>query len=107
MHLKINNNFKGNIDSIKKYLFDFKTTGKVFGDGKRNIIKLFELEGKTINVKSFKVPNLINKIVYKYFRKSKARRSFEYATLLLENEIGTPKPIAYLENYNWIGLKDS
>src|SRR6478609_10094494 len=107
MHLKINNNFKGNIDSIKTYLFEFKTTGKVFGDGKRNIIKLFELDGKTINVKSFKVPNLINKIVYKYFRKSKARRSFEYATLLLENEIGTPEPIAYLENYNWIGLKES
>src|SRR6478609_216859 len=81
--------------------------GVIFGDGKRNIIKLFELEGKTINVKSFKVPNLINKIVYKYFRKSKARRSFEYATLLLENEIGTPEPIAYLENYNWIGLKES
>jgi hypothetical protein len=85
----------------------FKSTGTPFGDGKRNIIKLFELEGKTVNIKSFKIPNLINKIAYKYFRKSKARRSFEYATLLLEKGIGTPEPIAYLENYNWIGLKDS
>lgn len=81
--------------------------GMIFGDGKRNIIKLFELEGKTVNIKSFKIPNLINKIAYRYFRKSKARRSFEYATLLLEKGIGTPQPIAYLENYDYIGLKDS
>lgn len=90
-------------DSISK----FNSSGKLFGDGKRNIIKLFELEGKTVNIKSFKIPNLVNKIAYKYFRKSKARRSFEYATFLLEKGIGTPEPIAYLENYNWIGLKDS
>ena len=86
---------------------EFKYTGELFGDGKRNTIKLFEIEGRTINIKSFKIPNLINKIVYAYFRKSKARRSFEYATLLLKKGIGTPEPMAYLENYNWIGLKDS
>ena len=50
---------------------------------------------------------MINKIAYKYFRKSKARRSFEYATILLKNGIGTPAPIAFFENYNWLGLKDS
>ena len=89
------------------FISDFKTTGKLFGDGKRNVIKLFELDGKTVNIKSFKIPNLINKIAYRYFRKSKARRSFEYATLLLEKGIGTPEPIAYLEKYDWIGLKES
>lgn len=94
-------------EAIFLLIRDFKTTGKLFGDGKRNIIKLYELEGKTINIKSFKIPSLINKIAYRYFRKSKARRSFEYATLLLEKGIGTPQPIAYLENYDWIGLKDS
>jgi hypothetical protein len=94
-------------DKILLSISDFKFSGKLFGDGKRNIIKLFELEGMTMNIKSFKIPNLINKIAYRYFRKSKARRSFEYATLLLEKGIGTPQPIAYLENYNWIGLKDS
>jgi len=86
---------------------NFNSTGILFGDGQRNKIKLFELEGNTINIKSFKIPNLINKIVYKYFRKSKARRSFEFATILLEKGIGTPKPIAYFENHDFIGLKDS
>jgi tRNA A-37 threonylcarbamoyl transferase component Bud32 len=86
---------------------NFDSEGTLFGDGQRNKIKLFDLKGRIINVKSFKIPHLINKIAYKYFRKSKARRSFEYATTLLEKGIGTPQPIAYFENYDFIGLKDS
>lgn len=86
---------------------NFQNEGLLFGDGKRNKIKLFEVEGKTINVKSFKIPNVVNKITYKYFRKSKAFRSFDYANKLIEKGIGTPKPIAYFENYNFIGLLDS
>ncbi|MCI4443187.1 MAG: hypothetical protein JHC39_06725, partial [Lentimicrobium sp.] len=81
--------------------------GTNFIIGQRNKIKLFELDGKIINIKSFKIPNFINKVVYKYFRKSKAKRSFEFATKLLEKGIGTPQPIAYFENYDIIGLKDS
>ena len=85
----------------------FETSGTLFGNGDRNTIKLFDLNGQSINIKSFKIPNLINKIAYRYFRKSKARRSFEYATALLEKGIGTPQPIAFLENYNWLGLTSS
>ena len=107
MNLQTNSQFQNSQSNLSNFIENFKTTGTLFGDGKRNVIKLFELEGKTINIKSFKIPNLINKIAYRYFRKSKARRSFEYATLLLEKGIGTPQPLAYLENYNWIGLKDS
>ncbi len=103
--------FSKAIRNSKEVLFFIKhfnsNLGILFGDGQRNKIKLFELEGKTINIKSFKIPNLINKIAYKYFRKSKARRSFEYATTLLEKRIGTPQPIAYYENHDFIGLKDS
>ncbi|MRX70162.1 hypothetical protein SAMN06265349_101839 [Flavobacterium resistens] len=86
---------------------NFDSEGELFGYGVRNKIKLIPVNGKTINIKSFKIPNIINKIAYKYFRKSKARRSFEYATILLEKGIGTPMPIAFLENFNFIGLKDS
>lgn len=99
--------FKSVENKVLLFISEFKTTGELFGDGKRNVIKLFKLEGMTMNVKSFKIPNLINKIAYRYFRKSKARRSYEYATFLLENGFGTPQPIAYLENHDWIGLKDS
>jgi hypothetical protein len=97
-------NSKEVLNLIKEFNSDL---GTVFGNGNRNSIKLFELEGKTINIKSFKVPHLINKIIYKNFRKSKARRSYEYATILLDEGIGTPQPIAFLEKFNSIGLQDS
>jgi hypothetical protein len=89
---------------IKEFNSDL---GTVFGNGDRNIIKLFDLDGQIVNIKSFKIPNIVNKIAYKYFRKSKAKRSFEYATILLEKGIGTPQPLAYFENFNALGLKDS
>jgi tRNA A-37 threonylcarbamoyl transferase component Bud32 len=93
--------------NISIFIKNFSSSGTLFGEGKRNKIKLFELEGNVINIKSFKKPNFINKIVYRYFRKSKAKRSFEFATYLLENAIGTPQPHAFAENFDWIGLVDS
>ncbi len=107
MTTNIHSLFLKNKSDFLSMIENFNSIGILFGDGKRNTIKLFELEGYTINIKSFKVPNLINKIAYKYFRKSKARRSYEYALRLLENGIGTPKPIAFFENFDFIGLKHS
>jgi hypothetical protein len=102
--------FSRTIQNSKEVLYfikEFNVSGILLGDGQRNKIKLFEFEGKTIAIKSFKIPHIINRIAYKYFRKSKARRSFEYATILLEKGIGTPQPIAFFENYDSIGLRDS
>ncbi|KIC01472.1 Kdo domain containing protein [Flavobacterium sp. JRM] len=107
MNFKINPVFANETTSILDKIKAFNSSGTLLGNGQRNVIKLFDLNDKVVNIKSFKIPNLINKIAYKYFRKSKARRSFEYATILLEKGIGTPLPIAYLENYNWLGLRDS
>ncbi|MGB1232526.1 MAG: lipopolysaccharide kinase InaA family protein, partial [Winogradskyella sp.] len=39
--------------------------------------------------------------------KSKASRSFQYANKLLEYNIGTPKPLAYIEYKNIFGLRKS
>lgn len=107
MNFKVNPVFITLAPSIEETINSFNDSGILFGNGQRNIIKLFDLNGKTINIKSFKIPNLINKIAYRYFRKSKARRSFEYATILLEKGIGTPEPIAFQENFNFLGLKNS
>ncbi|MEY8847716.1 lipopolysaccharide kinase InaA family protein [Psychroserpens sp. XS_ASV72] len=71
--------------------------GKPFGNQDRNALKLFEIHDKTINIKSFRIPNLTNQIAYRFFRKSKAQRSYEYANSLLNLNIGTPQPIAYYE----------
>ena len=92
---------------ILSLINNFNTSGQLFGNGQRNVIKIFDVEGVAINIKSFKIPNSINKVAYRYFRKSKARRSYEYATILLEKGIGTPQPMAFLENFNVFGLRDS
>jgi len=84
--------------SIDSFIDDFCTSGTLLGDEIRNSIKLFELDTQVINIKSFKIPNVFNKIAYKFLRKSKAQRSFEYAKKLLDLGIGTPHPIAYYED---------
>lgn len=83
---------------IEVLLSDFESRGKTLDAPARNTIKVFELEGEKITIKSFKIPNLINKIVYRYFRKSKAERSFQYASILKEKGIGTPEPIGFVED---------
>lgn len=92
---------------IETLIQNFDTLGRIFIAGNRNTIKLFELEGITLSIKSFKKPNLINKIAYRYFRKSKACRSFEYASKLIELKIKTPKPLAFFEYFDSIGLTNS
>jgi hypothetical protein len=109
--LKTPINFNSAYLSIQKEIVsiieNFNNSGLIFGDGNRNIIKIFDLNSTKVNVKSFKKPHLLNSIIYRYIRKSKARRSFEYAIRLLENQIGTPQPIAYFENTSIFGLKNS
>lgn len=93
--------FESQKDAILKLLGDFQMlNGTRIGNGDRNILQAFAMESGTVNIKSFKVPNLINKIVYRFFRPSKAARSFDHATKLMQFGIGTPAPIAYAEFYN-------
>lgn len=94
-------------DILSDIIYQFDDIGTVFGDGDRNTIKLVEFEGLLLNIKSFKTPNFINQFVYQYLRKSKARRSFEYATKLKEKGIGTPEPVAYFEFKKGIGFGKS
>lgn len=83
-------------NKILEIIENFSEEGTVIKD-KRNQLKLVEVEGEVVNVKSFKVPNPLNKVLYKYFLKSKAQRSFENGNYLLKRGIGTPAPIAYVE----------
>lgn len=107
MKFIIHPDFAAQKDTVIYNIQNFSTTGTLFGNGDRNVIKLFNSNGFIYNVKSFKVPNLINKVAYRYFRQSKAARSYLYAVKLLENGIGTPQPVAYMETYTPVGLKDS
>lgn len=107
MYLNVDSQFQKYEQTLSRFIHNFTTSGTLFGNGKRNTIKLFELEEKTVNIKSFKTPNFYNKIIYKFFRKSKARRSFEYANKLLKHGIGTPQPVAFAESFTLLGLNKS
>jgi hypothetical protein len=93
----IHDNFKQNEAFLNDIITHYDTKGQDFGNQDRNSLKLFELDDKTFNVKSFRIPNLVNQIAYRFFRKSKAQRSFEYAKWLQSLDIGTPQPVAYYE----------
>jgi len=62
----------------------------------RNEIKVFDVNGIKINVKQYKVPIFINRIIYTFFRATKAYRAYNYAFKLLSKGIETPLPIAYM-----------
>lgn len=94
--ISLDDNFSDLSDFIKRIPDDFNSTGDCVYDG-RNVLKVFNVKGLRLCVKSFKKPNNINKIVYKYFRESKAYRSYEHAQRLINLDINTPKPIACIE----------
>ncbi|MCX6061841.1 MAG: hypothetical protein NT103_06295 [Campylobacterales bacterium] len=73
----------------------------------RNELKIIELDGVKTVVKSFKVPHLINRIVYTFFRKSKAYKSYHNALRLEELNISTPEPIALIEFFESGLLEES
>lgn len=86
--------FENQLDTLVNV---FEESGQQFGTADRNTIKLFELNDQVVNVKSFKTPMFFNQIAYGFFRKSKAQRSFEYASRLNRLGIKTPEPIAFYE----------
>jgi len=63
----------------------------------RNEVKIFNEGELKLNVKSFKVPNWINRFVYVYLRGSKAERSFKYALKFINLNVTTPEPIGFVE----------
>lgn len=96
--------FREQKNEILRFIEDFEILGERIGEGDRNQIKVFESFENQINIKAFKPPNFINKLVYKSFRKSKAERSFNYANFLLSRGIGTPQPIAFIEEVSAVSL---
>jgi hypothetical protein len=104
---QIHDNFKQHEAFLDDIITNFDTKGEDFGNQDRNSLKLFKLEDKTLNVKSFRIPNFINQLAYRFLRKSKAQRSFEYAKQLQSLGIGTPQPVAYYEYKTPILFKNS
>jgi len=102
----INTDYNIYSDVIENFIKNFTKSGVVIKDS-RNVIKSFESDKIRYNIKSFKIPNIFNAIVYNKLRSSKAERSYSYAQKLLSIGINTPEPIAYFEFKTKLFLKNS
>ena len=74
----------------------FAYTGLVMHDG-RNCVKVLAEDGKKIVVKKFRKPNALNRVVYTFFRGSKAERAYNNALQLQKLGVGTPHPIGFVD----------
>jgi len=75
-------------------------------EGERNTLKKVKIGEEYFNIKKFKTPSFFQGLIYRFLRKSKARRSFEYAKELLTAGIKTPFPVLYMERTAF-GLNES
>ena len=100
----INKQYEDLILNLKKYFYEDKNI-TLFK--KRNVIKLLEYNNDKYVIKSFKIPHFINKIVYRFFRDSKAKRSYDNSVRLLELNVNTPKPIGYIEFNSLLFFQES
>ncbi len=64
----------------------------------RNEIKIITYKENEYIVKSFKIPHFLNKIVYTFFRESKAKKSYKNSIKISKF---TPKPIGYKHYKKW------
>lgn len=71
---------------------------------RRNELRAFESGNVAFNIKAFQIPPFPNNFVYRTFRKSKARRSYENAMELQRLGFLTPDPFGYSEIHHGIGF---
>lgn len=102
----IHADFEARKDQFLKAISGFSRNEDFVTRGDRNVIKKVVIDGESYAIKKFRNPGIFQGLVYRFLRKSKARRSFEYASRLIELGIKTPYPVCYSETFS-IGLKES
>ena len=70
----------------------------------RNEIKTIDFNGENLVIKSFKIPNIINKIVYTFFKNSKAKKSYDNSIKIIDF---VPKPVGFIEFRKFGLIEDS
>ena len=76
------------VQNIRTY---FSKHDKLIWD-RRNKIKILSFEDEEIVVKSFKIPHMINRVVYTFFRDTKAKKSYDNSMKISDF---VPKAIGY------------
>lgn len=104
MRITIHPKYQNQEKAIIQLVTAFFEEGDLIVKGSRNMIKSNVLANEKVNIKFFQKPGFVKSVIYSFFRKTKAKRSFDYANYLLAHNIPTPFPIAYVEERNAFGL---
>ena len=96
MKIVINKEYNNIKEWVEQLPENFDKLGEIVYQARNTLKKIQLPSGEEVVVKKFATPIFINRIAYQFFRKSKARRSYENAERLLANGIQTPKPIFYI-----------
>ena len=114
--IKLKNGYVANLvfsSELSTHELDLETLENAFHastniiQDNRNVIKKVTLSDQQTVVKSFRPPNLLQGLIYRYFRKTKARRSYEFSESLKTKAIDTPKALGYVEIFNRFRLCNS
>ncbi len=102
----VNERYKYLESEIEQIIDNFHSSGEAIKLA-RNEIKNFEIQGTKLTVKRFKtIPGIIRFIFAHTSVWSKARRAYENSMRLLLYGLHTPCPIAYINIYSNLTLKD-
>jgi serine/threonine protein kinase len=96
MKIVINPKYKELEEFIKELPSIFMDRGETI-QARRNIIKTIIYKRAKLNIKRYRVPIFINRIIYTFFRKSKAYKAYYNAIKVVEKGFNTPYPISYIE----------
>ncbi len=102
MKTVIHPDFADMTDFIRQLPERFPHEGEMLHNG-RNQVRRFRVNGREVVVKRYKRPHLIQRIVYTFFKPSKAERAYRYAAVLRAKGFDTPHEVSYIEKKS-IGL---
>lgn len=74
----------------------FFQQGEIIYNARNQIRVMTAPDGQLYNVKRFCMPKWYNRLVYSWFRTSKAQRAYTNAMMLQERNIATPPAVAYI-----------
>lgn len=106
MNITISKDFLRQETFIRTVPEAFSQGGELLYEG-RNTVKAFLADGGKLVVKKFKTPNIVQRVAYTFFKKSKAERAYIFAKMLRDRGVDTPREVAYIEQKRGLLLSDS
>ncbi|HLN73654.1 MAG TPA: lipopolysaccharide kinase InaA family protein [Prolixibacteraceae bacterium] len=79
---------------------NFSSMGEEVYNG-RNDVRFVNVNGVVLAIKYFKRITLANRYIFATVRKSKARRAYDHAELLIQKGITSPQSVAYINCYRY------